>query len=343
LVAELRLDSARHLRYFRMDAAKMEELLSIVGADITTMTTNFREAISPQQRLAVTLRFLASGESFSSLAYQFRMGKTTVAESVRMTCQAIQNTMMAEQFPRLTEQRWRDTAGRFGRKWNFPNCIGAIDGKHITTTAPSHSGSLFFNYKKTFSIVLLALVDADYRFMSVQVGDFGRSSDGGTYANSELGRGMEAKTLSVPADSPLPGSGHLGPLPFTMVGNVAFPLKPYLMQPFPGQRLSWARMVVESAFGILAARWRVFYTRINLKPETVDSVVLAACILHNFLCNPSDNQRWLRDAEDRREHLADARNMGGNHGRREAYEVREKFSAFFNSAEGSVPWQNRMV
>ncbi len=125
------------------------------------------------------------------------------------------------------------------------------------------------------------------------------------------------------------------------------------MRPFPGlgggwrrifnYRLSRARMVVESAFGILAARWRVLYTRINMKPERVDSVVLAACILHNLLSNPSENQRWLNEAEERREHLVDARNMGGNHGRREAYEVREKFTAFFSSAEGSVPWQDRMV
>ncbi|XP_060938189.1 uncharacterized protein LOC133015075 [Limanda limanda] len=204
----------------------------------------------------------------------------------------------------------------FWSKWNFPNCLGAIDGKHV--------------------------------------GDYGRCSDGGAYSDSDLGKGMEAKTLEVPADCPLPGSDQQHCVPFTMVGDAAFPLKKYLMRPFPGKhlprwrsifiyRLSRARMVVECAFGILAARWRVLYTRINMKPDNVDSVIMAVCILHNYLLNPSESQRWLDEAEERGEHLQDARNMGGNRGSREAYDVREKLCAFFNSPEGRVSWQDRML
>ncbi len=68
-------------------------------------------------------------------------------------------------------------------------------------------------------------------------------------------KGMEAKSLEVPDDHPLPGSGGQSPMPFTMVGYAAFPLKTYLMRPFPGAdiprfrwifslRLSCTRMVV---------------------------------------------------------------------------------------------------
>lgn len=271
-----------------------------------------------------------------------------------MTCRAIEQQMMASQFPRPTEDMWRDIALQFLEKWNFPNFLGAIDGKHITIVSPAHSGSLFFNYKRSFSIVLLALVDADYRFTFVQVGDFGRTSDGGVYSGSALGRAMEAKTLSVPADCPLPGSGVQGPMPYTMVGDAAFPLKTYLMSPFPGNRiprwrgifnyrLSRARMVVECAFGILSSRWRVLYTRMNVKPENADCIVTAACILHNYLTTPSESQRWLDEAEERGEVLPAVRNMCGNRGCREAYDVREKLCTFFCSPEGSVSWQDNMV
>ncbi len=92
--------------------------------------------------------------------------------------------------------------------------------------SPSHSGSLFFNYKRSFSLVLLA--DADYRFTFVQVGDFGRTSDGGVYCGSALGRAMEAKTLSVPADCPLPGSGVKGPKPYTSGSQPFFHGPPYV-------------------------------------------------------------------------------------------------------------------
>ncbi|XP_017334041.1 uncharacterized protein LOC108271180 [Ictalurus punctatus] len=353
LIAELRLDIDRHIKYFRMTAEQMDNVLSLIGADLTRQTTNYRASIEPKQRLAITLRFLATGETFTSLALQYRVGISTVSQSVHMTCGAIERKMLATQFPPPNEDMWRDIASDFWLKWNFPNCLGAIDGKHVTIVAPAWSGSLFSNYKRTFSIVL-ALTDANYRFRFVQVGDLGRSSDGGVYSTSALGRGMEDKTLSVPSDIPLPGSSVQGPMPYTMVGDAAFPLKKYLMRPFPGSniprwrqifnyRLSRARTVVERAFAILSARWRVLHARINMKPENVDSVILATCILHNYLMTPSQNQRWLEEAEERGEVLPSVTNMGGNKGCREAYKVREKLCTFFGSPEGKVSWQDHMV
>lgn len=80
--------------------------------------------------------------------------------------------MMDAYLPKPKEEKWRGIAQRFWEKLNFPNCLRALDGKHLL------SGSQFFNYKKTFSIVLLVFVDADYRFQVIQVGDFGRTDDG---------------------------------------------------------------------------------------------------------------------------------------------------------------------
>ncbi|XP_034554378.1 protein ALP1-like [Notolabrus celidotus] len=298
---------------------------------------------------------MASGDSLVSLAFSYQLGQATVRRSVHMVSAAIEKRMMERFLPRPTKDTWREVAQGFLDKWNFPNYHGALDGKHVHIQAPPLSGGQYFNYKKkTFSIVLLALVDANYSFRVIQVGDFGRTSNGGVYAGSDLGKGTETGTLDVPPSAPLPGAAHLGDLPLVMVGDAAFPLKPYLMRPYPGHRLSHnkrifnyrlsrARLVVENAFGILASRWRILHRRVNLHPKNVDTLVVAACILHNFLLSPSENQRMLDDGEQSGQKMTPVCSMGGNRASREACNFREKFCTFFNSPEGRVSWQDRMV
>ena len=89
--------------------------------------------------------------------------------------------------------------------------------------APINAGSTFFNYKGTHSIVLLAVCDAHYHFILVDVGDAGCQSDGGVLANSEFGYVLENRTLDIPNDRPLPGTTEPN-LPFVIVGDEAFPL-----------------------------------------------------------------------------------------------------------------------
>ncbi len=126
----------------------------------------------------------------------------------------------------------------FQDQWQFPNCIGAIDGKHVVIQASPNSGSSFFNYKGTFSVVLMALVDAEYCFTLIDVGAYGSQSDGGIFALSAMGKALQRGPLSTPPPKPLPGAPELGSVPHVIVGDEAFPLKPCLMRPFPGQELN---------------------------------------------------------------------------------------------------------
>jgi len=86
---------------------------------------------------------------------------------------------------------------------NFPHSVRAIDGKHVVLQCPRNSASEYFNYKNAFSIVLFALVDANYSFMFVGAGFQGRISGSGVFTNTELYKKLETKTLCLPQTVPL--------------------------------------------------------------------------------------------------------------------------------------------
>ena len=63
--------------------------------------------------------------------------------------------------PPSTRNEWKHYADQFKIKWQLPQAVGAIYGKHVNIRAPLNSGSEYFNYKKQFSRVSLAIADAN--------------------------------------------------------------------------------------------------------------------------------------------------------------------------------------
>lgn len=233
-----------------------------------------------------------------------------------------------------------------------------MDGKHINFQAPRSCGSYYYNYKGFNSIVLLAIVDAHYKFIFVDVGCNGRISDGGVYNNSVLSSLVTQNSLNFPPPAQLPNTNIT--TPFTFVADDAFPLQSHIMKPYSKRdlsdvhkvfnyRLSRARRVVENAFGIMANRFRVMLTKINLPVEKVQTVTLAACALHNFLIkenttsylNATDLQgvssltegEWRNDMT-----LRSLTKQGGNRSKNSVIEIRNMLCHYFNTV-GAVPWQ----
>ena len=129
-----------------MSPVTFEKLFRLVAPHIAhprawRSATPRRPEISPQERLIVTIRYLATGNSLASMAFEFRMGHSTVCGIIKETCAAIWEALRVDyvKFPR-NEDAWRTIAAEFERKWNFPNCVGAIDGKHVALQAASNAG-----------------------------------------------------------------------------------------------------------------------------------------------------------------------------------------------------------
>jgi len=107
-----------------------DELLKLIKPSITKQDI-VRTSIPASTRLEICLRYLASGDSMHSILYAFRVGLNTISKIISETCQAIWNCLKNEVFPENKENIWIQKAKKFEEKWNFPNCIAAIDGKHI--------------------------------------------------------------------------------------------------------------------------------------------------------------------------------------------------------------------
>ncbi|XP_063586006.1 uncharacterized protein LOC134763464 [Penaeus indicus] len=348
IMSDLRADDDKFFDYFRMTQESFNELLAIIGPHIRKDSTHLRKSIPAEERLAMTLRFLATGCSSSELHYTFRCGKSTARGIVQEVCKAMRKYLHNLCFPELTKQEWLKIEEGFRCEAHFPNCIGAIDGKHVRLIKPTGSGSNYFCYKKYFSMVLLAVCDANYRFTFIDVGSYGKVSDSSIYKNSNLYKKMQQNTLNIPSDKPVSTNGD--PLPFVFVGDEAFGLSTHMLRPYVGKnlqhkkkifnyRLSRARRYIESAFGILTNKWRIFHRPLDLHVENAENIIRACCTLHNFV-RERDGVQFENTLNVVGLTDGDGAIQAGCP--RSAITIREKFSDYFSSI-GSVSWQDRMI
>ncbi|VEN34117.1 unnamed protein product [Callosobruchus maculatus] len=360
-------DTDQFFKYTRMTIPVFEKLLSKIRSKIQRQYRS--DGISPEERLVITLQYLSQGTSMRALAQTFHTGHSTIHYIIHETCKALWDVLAPEylEIPE-TPEKWEEISRGFQERWNFPHCLGSIDGKHIHIQAPPGSRSSFYNYKKHFSIVLLGACDAQYKFTYVDIGAYGCSqSDGGVLKNSVFWQRMENNDINIPRDKCLPGTNIV--MPYFFVGGEAFPLKKYIMRPYPGQhlsntqtifnyRLSRVRQVIENTFGIMVSRWRILKTPINAQVENIENIVKGIVALHNYCqtelsgpendiyCPPNfidkegeENGGWRAEQES----LTSVGRLGANVAKRFVYDLRNTLAHYFLSDEGKVSWQERAV
>lgn len=350
-----------------MSPERFDHLVSLVSPYIKKSNCRSRQPLSPEQRLVITLRYLATGDSQQSQSFNFLVGRSTICNIIRETCDGIWSALNEVYLkPPQTKEEWKRIASGFESSWNYPNCLGALDGKHVAMDCPKNGGSNFFNYKGFHSLVLMAICDANYCFTLVDIGGYGRDNDASIFSQSEIGMAFEDGDIEIPEAEVVDGKT----LPYVIVSDAIFPLKTWLMKPFPGSnleeekdvfnyRLSGARRTIENMFGVLAARWRIFRRPIRANPENVERIIKACVCLHNYLMQTenagyaptgfvdADNGTgefvpgsWRSEvANDERSAFQPLTRAGTNNYKKNAKAVRDDFLAYFNSPAGSVSWQ----
>ncbi|XP_014673919.1 PREDICTED: uncharacterized protein LOC106814142 [Priapulus caudatus] len=176
------------------------------------------------------------------------------------------------------------------------HCCGAIDGKHVAIKAPKNTGTKYYNYKGYFSIVLLGVVDGNYKFpVGRRWRKRGPASDAGILSSGPLRDDWKRRrNLGFPERPSNPFLVMTQLSSYFLVGDDHSPAAPLDDEASAGRvldhderifnyRTSRARRVVENAFGILAHRWRVLLTTIQLTPRRAQKITSGCLVLHNLM------------------------------------------------------------
>ncbi|KAJ8929725.1 hypothetical protein NQ314_017561 [Rhamnusium bicolor] len=161
----------------------------------------------------------------------------------------------------------------------------------------------------------------------------------------------EQKLLNIPEDICLPDIDGTC-MPFVFVADEAFSISKHVLRPYARKnltnlkrifnyRLTRARRMVECAFGILANKWRIFHRPLDVNPEFCDSIVKAACILHNLVRLHDGKQVDQEDIESTTyfNNIAPSNKRG----KQTALNNRTYFARYFTSPAGNVSWQYEYI
>lgn len=269
---------------------------------------------------------------------------------MRKVCGALWDCLKEEQLPKPTEERWKAISHGFSKSAHFPHCLSAVDGKHVRILKFPGSGSMNMNYKHFFSIVLMAVVDSNYRFVYVDIGAYGKDCDSSVFQSTVFYELLVTGRLNLPPPCPLTENSH-DDMPFVLVGDEAFSLSENMMRPYGGRNLSEKRRVfnyrlcrarryVECAFGILSNKWRIFHRPLNVSKQFSKEIVKASVILHNLVRERDGSQNDDLFTTNGLLNLVAARPTRAN---KNTEDIRDRFADYFISSEGALPWQNSKI
>lgn len=223
---------------------------SLVRAD-----TNMRNAIPLHKRVAVLLYRAATSAEERTVTNLFGISAASVNIIFHEFCFVIGDSVDSQFLRMPAVDAVEEHIRLFSAVLGFPQGFGALDGCHIKVSPPKEHTQDYYNYKGWYSIILLALVDHNYKFLFTNVGSPGRNHDSRVYNCSSLPRVIESDLFSKPKRV----------IEVVVVGAItlcdqAFPLRPNLMKSYSQRHtddpavqlhnytLSKARRVVENAF-----------------------------------------------------------------------------------------------
>ena len=282
----------------RMDVSTFEYLCATLAPDLQRWDTRMRLAIPVQVKVAVSISRLATGNSMQCIVDLYRIGMSSSQLAVSQFVRAIKKNLLKKFINWPSSSTMQRYAQEFEDLHHIPYVVGAVDGSHIPIVAPRLHAPDYYNRKGFHSIFLQGVVSAKCLFWDFDIGWAGSMHDANLWARTAIGQYCEAGKF----------------FPYTLVGDAAYPCRPWMMAPFKGHKdglsreeyhwnfiQSSTRMCVERAFGMLKGRWRILLKRVDVHLKNVPDLVSTCLVLHNMCIIFGDTfwrEEWMREATE---------------------------------------------
>ncbi|CAF3550803.1 unnamed protein product [Rotaria socialis] len=292
-----KMDDKQFKENFRLERSTVSLLIKHVGPLLKKNETQLRSAIPVEKRICCALYNLGSESELRTIGHLFGIGKSTAGEILHEFRATVVDSFFYRlvKFP-VTNEEIKRTVDGFLNKFDYPMCLGALDGTHISIKPPQGLELDYYNYKKFHSIIMLATVDSNLLFTYVNVGAPGRCNDTYVYSKCQLYDVVQGDIYSkyYMKVNNTSVQTHL-------IADSAFPLdrtlmKPYAIQPdMPKEnatfnyRLSRCRSTVERAFGILKNRFRCLKKKMEFHMDNTTNIIKTLVVLHNLCIFTGDN------------------------------------------------------
>ena len=221
----------RFKQTFRVSKTTFDYILQRIAPLLVKEETG-AGAISPEERLAITLYKIGRGDYNYTIGEMTGYAESTISLIIKEVCQVIIHLFWEEcvtkYFPKSTEE-FRQCMIDMETEWQFRFAFSAIDGSHLPIRCPPgglESMKQYHNFKNFYSVVLLALVDAKYRFIWAALGAPGNTHDSAYFQSTFYSEIMQGKVL--PKEFQLLGEVDIPPM---ILGDGAFPMKPWMCKP----------------------------------------------------------------------------------------------------------------
>ncbi|KAM3407870.1 hypothetical protein ACQJBY_001293 [Aegilops geniculata] len=254
-----------------------------------------------EEQVAMFLHVVGHNQRFRVIHNTFRRSMETISRYFKQVLYAV-GELRGEMIRRPSDQTPPKIRG--SPRWYpyFKDCIGAIDGTHVTARVPRSKSAAYRGRKHYTSQNVLAAVDFDLKFTYVLAGWEGSAHDANILTDS----------MSRPDGiNILDGKFYLGDAGYACRPGILPPFRKtrYHLNEFSGRnyprtaqelfnlRHSSLRVTIERAFGVVKNRLKILDQKPFHPYSTQVKLVLACCILHNWILQWGFDEHMLEEED----------------------------------------------